>query len=419
MNSRQTNPIGFPISVVVVDEHSTVTGGATRVAIDEAIALSEVGAAVTYFAAVGPICTELRSSKVNVVLLDQHHLAESWKHPAAAFQAIWNQVAYRAMGRLLNSLHVNSTVIHVHGYSKTMSASPIRCAIDRGFAVVTTLHDYFSACPNGGFFDYPTGQLCTRAPMSLRCLTHNCDKRSYAVKSYRALKTYVQREFGGMPTRVKNFIVLSDSSLSLLRSYLPNDANLFLLRNPCSVPHLPPADTASRNLVAVVGRLSPEKGIEIVVSAARDSGTQLLFIGDGPLRNIAEADGTHQVTGWVSRNQVHRLFDQVRCLILPSLVPETYGLSVVDAAARGVPSIVTNICGIAEYINHGTDGWRIPPGDVDSLAACLHAIKDDKIISTAGRAAYTRYWSAPLSLDTHICALLDIYRSILRPIVSD
>lgn len=413
MNYTQNPRMGGPCSVVIIDEHATVTGGATRVAIDEAVALSAAGISVVYLAAIGPISMELQYSKVQVVLLEQHQLTDAWRHPTAALQGIWNTTAYRAMEDVLEQLDPDSTVIHVHSYSKTISASPVRCAVDRGFSVIATLHDYFAACPNGGFFDYPAGETCRRVPLSRDCIFRNCDKRNYANKVYRVTKAYVQREFSGMPGRVTNFIALSESSLSLIRPYLPRESQLFILPNPCSVSKTPPIDAATHSLVAVVGRLSPEKGIELIVRAAQLAGTKLLFIGDGPLRKTAEAGGTHSVTGWVSRTEVYSLFERVRCLVLPSLVAETYGLSVVDAAARGIPSIVTDICGVAERISHGQTGWRIPANDLDSLATSLTTITNDNLVSTVGRAAYTAYWAAPLTLDVHIKDLLQIYRRVL------
>lgn len=400
--------------IIIIDDHATVCGGATRVAIDEARGLSAAGFLVTYLAAIGPICAELGSSSIRVILLDQHPLADSWKHPTAAFQSIWNRTAYRVMGELLDQANPQSTIVHVHGYSQTISASPVRCALDRGFEVVSTLHDYFAVCPNGGFFDYPMGHTCNRTPLSMSCISRNCDKRNYANKLYRVIKTIAQHRLSAMPSGLRTFIAVSESSFLRMKNYLPRDATFFLLQNPCSVSRAPPVAAATHNTVAAVGRLSPEKGIELLVRAARQTDTKLLFIGDGPLRHVAEAGGTYRVTGWVSHEEVLGLLNKVRCLVLPSLVPETHGLSVVDAAAKGVPSIVTDICGVAERIEHGKTGWRVPPGDVKALVAALDAVKNDSVVSNIGAAAYVGYWTAPLSLDSHIRAILKVYQHILE-----
>lgn len=383
-------------------------------AIDEAIGLAAAGIRVTYFASIGPVCDELAAARLPVVVLGQKRLLEGRRDPRTIMQSLWNPTAYRAMDELLRPMDPRKTIVHIHDFSQSMSGSPIRCALSRGFKVISTLHDYFTVCPNGGFFDYPIGRPCERRPLSFDCVSRNCDKRNYLNKLYRVLKTQAQHQLGTMPSGVKHYIFLSQSSLGRLRKNLPSDATFFFLRNPCTVEKSPPVVARSQNVVAAIGRLSPEKGIDLLVEAASRTNTRLLFIGDGPLRHTAEASGTHRVTGWASRDDVHRLLNGVRCLAFPSLVPETYGLSVMDAAARGIPSIVTDVSGIAEWIDHGKTGWRIPAGDFKALAACLAEVKDDDIITDRGTAAYTKYWSEPLSVDIHVRDLLDIYQRVLN-----
>ncbi|WP_283180096.1 hypothetical protein [Gemmobacter sp. 24YEA27] len=58
--------------------------------------------------------------------------------------------------------------------------------------VVLHAHDYFLACPNGAFFDYRAGVTCDLSPMSLGCVTCNCDKRSAAQKLWRVARQAVQ-----------------------------------------------------------------------------------------------------------------------------------------------------------------------------------------------------------------------------------
>lgn len=402
-----------PTAVVVIDEHASVTGGATRVAIDEAIGLAATGISVTYLASIGPICPELSAAPVRVILLDQQRLLDAKRDPSVLIRTLWNSLAYRAMNTILDELNPARTIIHLHSFSQAISGSPIRSALGRGFRVIATLHDYFSVCPNGGFFDYPGKHICERRPLSLACVTRNCDKRNYVHKLYRVSSTIARQQFGGIPGGIKYYIGLSQSSVQRLRPYLPETATFFFLRNPCSVEQSPRVATHINESIAAIGRLSAEKGIELLVEAASRIRAKLLFIGDGPLRHKIESVATHHVTGWLPRHEVVRLLDSVRCLVLPSVWPEPYGLSVLDAAARGVPSIATSVSGAAEWIRHERTGWRIPPGNIDALVGCLEAARDDDIVARVGRAAYDEYWQAPLSLDAHIYELLEIYARIL------
>lgn len=402
-----------PKSVVILESFASVVGGGTRVAIDEAVGLANAGVSATFLAAVGPVSDELSGSNVQTVCLDQKRLTDVRRAPSIAVQSLWNGRAYNAMRHLLHRRDPRNTILHVHGVSQTISASPIRCALNRGFKVVLTLHDYLPVCPNGVFFDFPSGITCQRRPLSMSCIAHNCDRRQYAHKLFRVARTQVQHLLCGLPGDVKHYIGLSQSSVGRIRPYLPSNSKYYFLRNPCTVPRQPPVIAGKNSIFAFIGRLSAEKGIEVLVAAAKRADVPLLFIGDGPMRTVAEAGGLNRVTGWVPRHEVMRQLDTVRCLAFPSLWPETYGLSVVDAAARGVPSIVSDIAGIAEWIDHGRTGWQTAVGDIGRLAACLESAKSDSLVSSVGHAAYAEYWQEPLTLENHVRQLIEIYSDVL------
>lgn len=403
-----------PRSVIIVNSYGTVNGGATRVAIDEAVGLAERGIPVTFVAAVGPPSHELRSERIRVICLDQKDLIDVRRSPAVALQGLWNATAYSAMRDLLQGSDSHTTIVHVHGFSAAMSASPITYALRRRFHVVCTLHDYFTVCPNGGFFDFPSREECHLRPLSLACATRNCDKRSYTHKLYRLFRTGFQRHACGVPDLLRNYISLSAHSSGKIQPYLPPDARMFRLPNPCLVHKRTPVDPGRNSTLVVIGRLDPEKGIELLVRAAKMTGQKMLFLGDGPLRYVAEANGANEVTGWLPRADLLQRLEEARCLIFPSLWPETFGLTVMDAAARGIPAIVSDISGIAERVENGVTGWHVRAGNLKELVDRLRATNDSNIVSAMGAAAYTKYWQDPLTLEVHINGLLGIYRTILH-----
>ena len=54
------------------------------------------------------------------------------------------------------------------------------------------MHDYFTVCPNGGFYNYRGKHICDYTPMSFKCIMCNCDVRSYPQKIYRVLRQLFQ-----------------------------------------------------------------------------------------------------------------------------------------------------------------------------------------------------------------------------------
>jgi hypothetical protein len=70
----------------------------------------------------------------------------------------------------------------------------------------------------------------------------------------------------------------------------------------------------------------------------RALGCEALFVGDGPCaREVVQVYPRARVTGWVSRGKVTEYLKTARVLVFPSLWYETEGLSVIEAAALGVP----------------------------------------------------------------------------------
>jgi glycosyltransferase involved in cell wall biosynthesis len=398
--------------VVVLNDFCNVQGGASRVAIDEAVALRRFGLDVIFLGAVGPVCDDLRAAGVRVICLDQAELANAGRHPQSVLHALWNQCAYRVMRSLLDTMDPDRTIVHLHGYTKALTATPVLAASRAGFAVACTLHDFFSACPNGAFFDYRREEPCRLRALSASCALAACDKRHPLHKAYRVLRGAVQRHAVQFPGSVRDFITLSGRSAELLRPYLPEAARFHPLADIVDVVRLPPVDVGANRTLVVVGRLEAEKGVLLAAKAAQQMRMPILFVGDGPLRPAVEATGAC-VTGWLPTSRVRDEIERARCLLFPSLWYETFGLVVTEAAARGVPAIISDVSAPAERIADGTSGWVFRSGDLDSLMRCIAVTRDTDSVRAVGAAAYRQYWADPSDPDSHAARLAAIYDTIV------
>jgi glycosyltransferase involved in cell wall biosynthesis len=249
--------------------------------------------------------------------------------------------------------------------------------------------------------------------LSLDCITTNCDKRRYTHKVYRVARSIVQVRFGTLPVGVSDYIGLSHHSTQVLRPYLPLDAHIHLIANPVVVAKAPAVDVLANRAIVFIGRLDAEKGIEVLLKAAAQADVSLTLVGDGPLRERAEASGLCRVTGWVSRDLVIKELESARCLVFPSLWYETFGLVVDEAAARGVPAIVSDNSAAAERVIDGVTGWHVRAGDIVDLVRCLRLVQQGNIAQSVGRAAYSHWWSDPLTRDRHILQLTRVYNEML------
>jgi colanic acid/amylovoran biosynthesis glycosyltransferase len=134
--------------------------------------------------------------------------------------------------------------------------------------------------------------------------------------------------------------------------------------------------------VVCVGRLCEQKGQRLLVEAAarlaaKGIALEVVLAGDGELRAELEAliqmhdlGRVVRITGWLSSRQVREEILAARALVLPSLAE---GLPVVlmEAMALRRPVLTTYVAGIPELVRPGENGWLVPSGDVDELAAAL------------------------------------------------
>ncbi len=138
--------------IIIVVDYAHTKGGAERVAWLSAIGLAERGHDVTVLCAVGPVTAEQESiPNLRIVCLEQSDLLSNKARFSAAMQGIWNKPAQLAMRQLLAGTAPGEVIVHGHSWTHALSSAPLSEAIQHQAAVILTVHDYFTACPNGGF----------------------------------------------------------------------------------------------------------------------------------------------------------------------------------------------------------------------------------------------------------------------------
>lgn len=399
--------------IVVLTDFAYIEGGASKVALNSAEAIAKSGLNVTVFSAVTSPAPPPEG--VRLVHTSQHDVASDPNRIRAAQQGLWNFQSAREMEKVLKTLDPARTIVHLHTWTKALSSSPIWVAIRRGFKVVCTLHDYFSACPNGGFFNYQSGSICPFSPLSLSCLKSHCDSRNYSQKLWRVGRQIIQREVAGIPKMIREFIAVSDFSRRVLQPYLPPDAHIHHVENPISVRRREPAEVAVNQPFVMVGRLSQEKGPYLFANAATRLGINGILVGDGPCaEELKEQYPSLTYSGWCSEDEVTQALRSARCLVFPSIWYETQGLVVLEAAASGVPALVPDTSAARDLIIDGQTGLLFKGGDLFDLQEKMRRIQEDPVLAARlGRAAYERFWDNPPTLERHVKELLTVYQRVL------
>lgn len=402
------------LHVVILSDFGYVNGGSTAVALASAEGLARRSHFVTLLSAVGTPALPIQAERVRVVSTNQQEILKEPSRLRAILQGTWNVTAARTLRPLLHELDPARTIVHVHSWTQALSSSVIRTALDARFRVVCTLHDYFAVCPNGTFFDHQKNQICHLRPMSASCIACHCDKRSYVHKLWRVARQAVQSHSGGMPTRIRDFIAVSEFSQSIMAPYLPPSARIHRVPNPIQVAPGPPTPVARNSAFVMVGSISEGKGAHLFAKAARALGCEALFVGDGSsVPDVLTLYPGSRITGWVSRERVTEYLRTARVLVFPSLWYETEGLSVIEAAALGVPAIVSDQSAARLSIVDEVTGMCFAGGDEQDLIKKMRAMMDDTMVCRMGQAAHARYWKDSRTLDRHVSDLESVYRQML------
>jgi glycosyltransferase involved in cell wall biosynthesis len=171
-------------------------------------------------------------------------------------------------------------------------------------------------------------------------------------------------------------------------------------------------------LVGVVARLEPEKGHRHLLAAwpsvvERHPRARLLVVGDGslarPLKALATRLGIRDSVVFTGRrDDVAAVTAELAVAVLPS-VREAQGISILEAMARRVAVVATDVGGIPEVITSGTDGLLVPPEDPVALARAIARLLSDEPLRRRLAEAGYRTVEERYSLDAQIRRVEAVY----------
>lgn len=406
--------VAQPLSVIVLVDHGWVNGGQAKVAIESALQLKQRGVDVCVVAGRGPADQRLLDAGIECHVVGDHDILSDPNRLRAAASGIWNTEAARILKRCLAARDPETTIVHVHGWAKVLSPSIGRVITTSAAAHVYTLHEYFLACPNGGFFDYKTGQICNRRALGVSCLVTPCDARANTHKAWRVARQVVSKTAGGMPRGLKEIIYLAPAQRDIMKPYIASDTRWHHLPNAVGPAPAERIEAESNALFLFVGRLSREKGAQVAAAAAKLAGVKVAFCGDGECRDeVVDANPDAIMAGWVSQDEIGKWMQRARCLVFPSLWYEGYPLVVADALRAGLPIITSDSTVAASSVRNGVDGLHARAGDVHAWAEAMASLRSDEVVRRYSQSAFAAGQQL-LDEEAYIDRLLSIYRSAIE-----
>lgn len=394
-------------TVILVYDQAFISGGAAKVAIKSAIALKYRGYRVIFFAGLAPIDKQLTDNNIEVICVGGEHIAKT-KSPKTMLRGIHNGVAKKKLEDLLSTLDSENTVVHIHGWTKSLSSSVFSACRKKGFKTFVTLHEYFTVCPNGGIFDYKKGKICDKKPGSLSCAVCNCDKRNYLQKLYRDVRQLFQTH--QLKKLQPNVIYITDFSRNILEKNIKFKHKSFLIENNVEIFDRVKVEPSENSDYLFVGRMSNEKGADLFCEAVTKAGVNGIVIGSGAMYDeLKEKYPNITFTGWLNSDEIKEYISKARCLVVSSRCYETMGLTILEMQAKGIPCIVPDRCAGIEYIKDKVTGVEYKIGDVSSLIDAINYTKNNDIISELSDNFYSEDFKDRFSIETHTENLIKAY----------
>jgi len=141
-----------------------------------------------------------------------------------------------------------------------------------------------------------------------------------------------------------------------------------------------------KKIIVQVANVVPDKDFETLLQAARllrdnRSDFHLVLIGQGvdskQMRDtVSQLNLTEQITLAGVRDDVPEILTRADMLVLSSK-QESFGLCVLEGMAAGLPVIVSDLPALAEIVEHGKEGFRVPRANPDAFAAAIVKLLDD------------------------------------------
>lgn len=283
-------------------------------------------------------------------------------------------------------------VAHVHNTWFAASPSVTRAITRERVPVVMTLHNYRATCIAATLTrDGTVCELCV-GNAGWAGIRYRCYRESLAGSLAATVTNWTARYLAY--DRVTRFLALTDFARDLfIRAGISGD-RISVVPNFSPDPGSRRAPPSKSETVLFVGRLAPEKGIDMLLDAwarARPR-LRLQVIGDGPLADsMRKRHPTVDFLGSIPSSEVTTRMMSARALLFPSQWYEGQSLVVLEAMAAGLPVLASDWPPIRDTLTGQPERWFQPAGDVTSWVRGIRAIENDADIDSVSSSVRERY----------------------------
>ena len=283
-----------------------------------------------------------------------------------AARTVWNRQTTRELTELIR--RERPDVAHFHNTVALISPSGYYACRRAGVPVVQTLHNYRLLCPKATFFrDNQVCEDCLHKRVKWPAVAHACYRDSRSASAVLTVMSAVHNAMHTYRDQVDAYIACSTFTRDkMIEGGLPGDRIYY---KPNFVTPDPGVGPGTGGYALYLGRLAPEKGIEVLVKAWDLLGAEvpLRIIGKGPVEALVNGLVERQPhiahDTWVSQPRLGQLLGDAAFLVLPTLNYEGFPRVIVEAYAMGVPVVASDLGAMSRVIEDGVTGRLVKYND--------------------------------------------------------
>jgi glycosyltransferase involved in cell wall biosynthesis len=353
-----------------------------------------------------------RGHEVKVYTVSNTVVRTAWDKARVAWQVPYSTASRRQVAEEIDRFRPD--VVHVHNFFPLLTPSVYDACHAAGVSVVQSLHNYRLLCLNALFFRQ--GRVCEDClgkVVPWPGLVHACYRQSRAASGAMAAMQTMNRFRQTWSKKVDLYIALTEfARKKFMQGGLPGPK---IVVKPNFVRSDPGPGTGRGQYALFVGRLSPEKGLNTLLTAWESLNGQipLKIVGDGPLADHVDTarrktPGVERL-GACPRERVIALMKDAWVLLFPSLCYEGFPMVIGEAYAAGLPVVATNLGSMSLLIDHRRTGLHVRPNDPADLAAKLLWLRarpeERNQMSRGARLEFERKYTAERNYES----LMEIY----------
>lgn len=403
--------------IIQVNKFNYLRGGSEKYFLEISRELREQGHEVALFSMKHPLNESSQWSKYFVSNVD-FNKSSFWQKLIIPARVLYSLSAKKKFTKLIKDFKPD--LIHCHNIYHQISPSILVAAKKQGIPVVMHLHDYKLICPNYKLFT--KDKICQRCRGGkyYKCFQYKCLNDSWARSLLASLEMYLHHKILKIYKKnVDIFIAPSQFMKNACVHFGWPEEKITVLRNFHNINNEDekPKTNNKANYLLYFGRLSTEKGIDVLLRALTKNEEELKIAGTGPdekrLRALSHSLGLEDrvaFLGFQDGLKLQALINEAKAIIVPSVWAENMPFSVIESLANSKIVIASHSGGLAELINN-KNGLLFKTGDSQDLVVKIAALNK---LDTATMSEQAKTSVEYLRIDQHLKHLLAIYGKTLN-----